>query len=226
MRKKTSLLTAFAVAAIGTFAAGIPSAQALEAKCMYPPSKPTLSIGLNTTAPTAGSPVYVRGRLTLNKCNVTGIPILIRGGKKVITTKGTDSTGSYSYRYTPTVNGSFAANATMNKVVIGSRVLNIAVRANLRGTKVASVGKCRATVRGSIFPVRKGAVLQVQSRVTRGKKFVGWKTVGNARTDAKGNYSTTVTLPCGSKTGVSVFVPPTKINAANRTATSTVTVTK
>jgi hypothetical protein len=224
MRKRMSLLTAFAVAVIGTFAMGVPSAQALEARCMYPPSKPVLSIGLSTTAPTAGSALYVRGKLTLNKCNVGGTPVLIRGGKKIIATTRTDARGAYSYRYIPTVNGSFAGNATVNKIVIGSRVLNIAVRTNLRGTKVAAVGRCRATVRGSIFPVRKGAVLLVQSRVTKGTRFVGWRTVGNARTDARGGYATTVTLPCGSKTGVSVFIAPTKINAGNRTATSTVTV--
>jgi hypothetical protein len=226
MRKRMSLLTALSVAVIGTFSIGMPGAQALDPKCMYPPSKPSLSIGLNTTAPTAGSAVYVRGKLSLNKCGLAGTPILIRGGKKVITTRATDGSGSYSYRYTPTVNGSFAANATVNKITIGSRVLNIAVRTNLRGTKVAPVSGCRATVRGSIFPARKGAILQVQSRVTKGKKFVGWKSVGKARTDAKGNYSTTVTLPCGSKSGVSVFITPTKINAGNRTATSNVTVKK
>ena len=224
MRRKMSLLTATAVAVVGTFAMGIPSAHAIAAKCMYPPTRPVITIGLSTSAPTAGSALYLRGKLTYNKCGVGGQSVAIRGGAKTVGSTKTNVAGDYSYRIAPTVNGSYAANSSFNRIGAGSRVLNIAVRTNLRGTKVAPVSSCRATVRGSIFPVRKGASLQVQRRVMKGTKFVGWKTVGTARTDARGNYATTVTLPCRSKTGVSVFIAPTKINAGNRTPTVTVAV--
>jgi hypothetical protein len=115
------------------------------------------------------------------------------------------------------------AAGTFNKSALKSRTLGVAVRTNLRGTKAAALGSCRVTVKGTVYPVRKGATLVIQRRLVKGTKFIGWGTLATAHTDAKGAYGATVTLPCASKAGLSTYIAPTKINGANRSTTMTVT---
>ena len=202
---------------------GVPSAGAIASTCMYPPSTPVLSVGLSTTAPVAGQPVYVRGRLTYNKCGLGGSVITVRAGGKTIGTRTTDSTGSYSVRFTPTVRTSVYAAGTFNQVGVKSRTLGVAVRTNLRGTTAGAAGSCRVTVKGTIYPVRRGATVVVQRRLTKGARFIGWATLARPKTNAKGAYGATIRLACASKAGLSTYIAPTKLNAANRSATMSVT---
>lgn len=209
------------VTVLASLAWGAPAAEALAAKCMYPPSRPAVSLGLSTTAPTAGQPVYARGRLTYNKCGVNGTTMMVRLSGRTIGTPKTNATGNYAVRFTPMKNSSVYAAGTFNRRAV-SRTLGFAVRTNLRATTAKPVGRCRVTVKGIILPVRKGATVLIQRRITKGTKFIGWQTVATTRTNVKGAYGATVTLPCGAKTGVSTFIAKTKINAANRSATITV----
>lgn len=223
MRSTKRSIAVASATILATIAMGTPGASAIASKCLYPPSTPALSVGLSTTAPTAGQPVYVRGRLTYNQCGVTGSSVTAKAGGKVIGTRTSDATGSYSVRFTPSAKTSVSARSSFNRVAVNSRVLGVAVRTNLRGTKAVAVGTCRVTVKGTILPVRKGATILVQRRLTKGAKFVGWATVAIARTSAKGAYGATVKLPCTSKAGLSTYIAPTKTNAANRSTTMTVT---
>jgi len=222
--RNTKLAIGVAVTTVlATLALGAPSANAISSTCMYPPTTPALSVGLSTTAPTAGQPVYVRGRLTYNKCGVSGMGVTVRAGGRTIGAPTTDATGNYTARFTPSVNSSAYAASSFNKVAAKSRTLGFAVRTNLRGTSSVAVGSCRVTVKGTIYPVRKGAIVVVQRRLVRGTKFIGWSTVASPRTNLKGQYGATVTLPCAAKTGLSTYIAPTKINAGNRSSTMTVT---
>lgn len=223
MGKMTRSVAVASATAVATLMWGAPAANAIEAKCMYPPSTPVLSIGLSTTAPTAGAPVYVRGRMTYNKCGVNGTAVTVRAGGKTIGTRTTDAVGNYSTRFTPMTKTSAYAQGSFNRVAVKSRTLGLAVRTNLRGTTATVGSRCRVTVKGTVLPVRTGLAISVQRRIMKGTKFVGWATVATARTNTKGAYGATVTLPCSAKVGLSAYVPPTKTNAANRTATLTVT---
>ncbi|MEP7054594.1 MAG: hypothetical protein ABI912_05035 [Actinomycetota bacterium] len=223
MRNSTRSIAVAAATVLATIALGTPVAGALASTCMYPPSTPVLSVGLSTTAPTAGQPVYVRGRMSYNKCGVSGSAVTVRAGGRTIGTRTTDTGGNYSVRFTPTTKTSVYAAGAFNRVAVKSRTLGVAVRTNLRGTSVVAIGSCRIAVRGSIYPVRKGLPVVVQRRITQGTRFVGWSTLATARTTVTGSYAATVTLPCASKAGVSTYVAPTQTNAANRSSTITVT---
>jgi hypothetical protein len=223
MRNTKRAISVAAVTVLATIALGAPGASAIPSTCMYPPSTPVLSVGLSTTAPTAGQAVYVRGRMTYNKCGVNGTAVTVRAGGKTIGSPTTDALGNYSVRFTPTVNTSVYAAGTFNRVAVKSRTLGVAVRTNLRGTSAVAVGSCRVTVKGTIYPVRAGATVVIQRRLVKGTKFIGWGTLATARTNLKGAYGATVTLPCTSKAGVSTYIAPTKINGANRSTTITVT---
>lgn len=223
MRKTTRAIAVATATVLASLAWGVPSASAIDAKCLYPPSKPSLSIGLSTTAPTAGQPVYVRGRLAYNNCGVDASAITVRAGGRSLGAPKTDRSGNYSVRFVPLTKTSTWAQGTFNRTVAKSRTLGIAVRTNLRGTTSTAVGRCRVTVKGTIYPVRKGRPIAIQRRLMKGTRFVGWTNVATTLTNAKGAYGTTVTLPCGSKAGLSTYVGPTTTNAANRSATMTVT---
>jgi hypothetical protein len=226
MRNTKRAIGVAAVTVLATLALGAPGASAIDSKCMYPPSTPALSVGLSTTAPTAGQAVYVRGRMTYNKCGANGNPVTVRSGGKTIGSRTTDSGGNYSVRFTPNTNTSVYAAGSFNKTPVKSRTLGVAVRTNLRGTTAVAVGSCRVTVKGTIFPVRKGATVLIQRRLARGTKFIGWGTLATTHTSAKGAYGATVTLPCASKAGLSTYIAPTKINGGNRSTTITVTAKK
>lgn len=223
MRNIRRSIAVAGAAILTTVTLGAPSAGAIDSKCMYPPSRASLSVGLSSTAPTAGQPVYVRGRLAYNRCGATGSTITVRSGGKTIGSRTTDAAGNYSVRFSPTSKTSVYAAGSFNKAAVKSRTLGVAVRTNLRSTKAVAVGSCRVSVKGTIFPVRKGATVLIQQRLTKGKTFVGWGTLATARTTAKGAYGAVVSLPCTSEAGLSTYIAPTKTNAANRSTTITVT---
>lgn len=222
MRNIRRSIAVAGAAILTTVALGAPSAGAIDSKCMYPPSRATLSVGLSTTAPTAGQPVYVRGRMAYNKCGASGSAITVRAGGKTIGSRTTDAAGAFSVRFTPKVKTSVYAAGSFNRISVSSRTLGVAVRTNLRSTRAVAVGSCRISVKGTIFPVRRGATVLIQRRLTKGKTFIGWGTLATARTTAKGAYGAVVSLPCSSRAGVSTYIAPTKTNAANRSTTITV----
>jgi hypothetical protein len=223
MRNTVRSVAVAAVTVLASLAWGTPGASALDAKCMYPPSSPVLSIGLSTTAPVAGQAVYVRGRLTYNKCGVSTTAITVRAAGKTIGTPKTDAVGNYTVRFTPLVKTSAYAAGSFNRVAAKSRTLGLAVRTNLRSTSVTAAGGCRITVKGTIYPVRKGRSITISRRLMSGTKFLGWTSLGTTTTNSSGAYGKTVTLPCGSKAGLSTYIGPTTTNAANRSTTMTVT---
>jgi hypothetical protein len=223
MRNTVRSAAMAAVTVLASLAWGTPGASALDATCMYPPSTPVLSIGLSTTAPVAGQAVYVRGRLTYNKCGVGATGITVRAAGKTIGTPKTDSVGNYSVRFTPLVKTSTYSTGSFNRVAVKSRTLGLAVRTNLRGTTAAAVGGCRVTIKGTVYPVRAGRSITISRRLLSGTKFLGWTSLGTTLTNSSGAYTKTVTLPCGSKAGVSTYIGPTTTNAANRSTTITVT---
>jgi len=223
MRNTKGFIAVVGATVLATMTVGMPGANAIASKCLYPPSKAALSVGLSTTAPTAGQPVYVRGRLSYNNCGAAGGAITVRSGGKTIGARTTDSAGNYAVRFAPMTKTSVYAAGSFGGKPVKSRTIGVLVRTNLRATKAVAAKRCKVSVKGTILPVRKGLAVSVQRRVTKGKKFVGWETVATARTTAKGAYATTVSLPCNQKAGVSTYIAPTKTNAANRSTTITVT---
>ncbi|MEO6715315.1 MAG: hypothetical protein ABIM89_18095 [Mycobacteriales bacterium] len=215
-------LAVAAATILATLAWGTP-ANAIAARCMYPPSTPTLSVGLSATAPVAGQPVYVRGRMVYNRCGVDGVRVTVRVSGRTLGTPTTNATGDYSMRWIPVTKASTYTFGTFNKVAVKSRTLGIVVRTNLRGTTAVAVGRCRVTVKGSIYPVRTGRAIAIQRKLMNGTKFVGWTNVGTTLTTSSGAYGKTVTMPCGKSAGLSAYIGPTLTNAANRSATITVT---
>lgn len=223
MRNKRLGSLAVATATIlATLAWGTP-ANAIAAKCMYPPSTPTLSVGLSTTAPIAGQPVYVRGRMVYNRCGVDGVRVTVRVSGRTVGSPVTNATGDYSLRWNPLTKTSTYTMGSFNRVTVKSRTLGIVVRTNLRGTKATAIGGCRVTIKGTIYPVRKGRAVAIQRKLMKGTKFVGWTNVGTTLTSSTGAYGKTVTLPCGKTAGLSAYIGPTQTNAANRSTTITVT---
>lgn len=223
MRNTTKSIAVVTATVLASITMGNPEASALAGQCLYPPSKAALSVGLSTTAPVAGQPVYVRGRLSYNKCGAAGSTVTVRSGGKTIGSRTTNATGDYAVRFTPNVRTSVYAASTFTRAPLKSRTIAVAVRTNLRSTGASVAPACKVVVKGSILPVRKGLAISIQRRITKGKKFVGWQTLATARTSAKGRYGATVSLPCGSKVGLSTYIPPTKTNAANRSTTLSVT---
>jgi hypothetical protein len=108
-------------------------------------------------------------------------------------------------------------------VPVSTLTIPLSVRTNLRA-KVSTASGCRVKVAGTTYPKKSGATVYVQRRVTRKGKFVGWGTVGKARTTSTGGFAATVKLPCGSRVGISAFINAVSGNAASRTPTVTVTV--
>lgn len=223
MRRTKGFIAIIGATVVATMAVGMPGASAIDSKCLYPPSKAALSVGLSTTVPTAGQPVYVRGRMAYNGCGANGGAITVRAGGKTIGSRITDKAGGYAVRFTPQTRTSVYAAGSFGGKPVKSRTIGVLVRTNLRATKAVAGKRCTVAVKGTILPERKGLSISVQRRVTKGTKFVGWETIATARTSAKGAYATTVTLPCNRKTGVSTYIAPTKTNAANRSTTITVT---
>lgn len=219
-RRIAALAVATALAALGLAA---PPASAIDASCMYPPSTPTLTLGLSTTAPVAGQPVYAKGRLRYNNCPVSGRPTTVRVGGRVAGVRSTDTFGYYAYRMAPLAATSVSASSSFNGVTATTRTIKLSVRTNLRA-RVAAIRGCRVKVTGTTYPKKSGATIYVQRRLTRSGKFIGWSTVRTARTNSKGAWATTLKLPCGSKAGISAFIKAVSGNAANRTPTVTVRV--
>ena len=218
------LRAAAGVAAVSLLSLGmsVPSASAIEARCLYPPTKPTLSIGLSTTAPVAGKAVYVKGRLRYNTCGVAGRPTTAKAGTKSLGTKNTDSFGYYAFRFVPLTRTSVSARSSYNGVAAASRSIKMSVRTNIKGT-FSAPGSCRVSVSGSTYPKKRSVIVYVQRRLTSGGRFVGWSTVAKVRTTTTGTFRATVKRPCGSKTGMSVYIAAMTGNAAGRTPTVTVT---
>lgn len=229
MRKTLRLTAAAALTAVATMGPGAPSAQAaaIDPSCLYPLNTPSMSLGLSTTAPVAGQPVYVKGRLRFNHCGVKGRETTIRVGGVAVGKRTTDTFGYYAYRLAPLAATSVSATSSVDTgqtvLAASTRTINLSVRTNLRA-KVATSSGCRVKVSGTTYPLKRGATIYVQRRITRKGKFVGWGTVATTKTGTTGAWAAKVKLPCGSRVGISAYIKAVSGNAAGRTPTVTVTV--
>jgi hypothetical protein len=223
MRMSLRLGALTTVASLCSLGLVTPAAHAVPASCLYPPSTPTLSIGLSTTSPVAGQPVYVKGRLRHNNCGVNGAATTITVGGRVVATKTTDTFGYYSYRFAPLAATTVSAASSYAGTPATAGPRSLSVRTNLRA-RFATARSCRVKVSGTTYPKKSGATIYVQRRVTKAGKFVGWRTAGSTRTRSTGAWAATVKLPCGSRVGLSAYIKATGGNAANRTPTVTVRV--
>jgi hypothetical protein len=229
MRRTVRMTAAAALTALATIGFGAPQAQAaIDPSCLYPPNAtPSMSLGLSTTAPIAGQPVHVKGRLRFNNCGVAGRPTTIRVGGVALGKRVTDTFGYYAYRLGPLSATSVSASSSVDTgqavLPASTRTINLSVRTNLRAS-VTTVRGCKVKVTGSTYPLKRGATVYVQRRITRKGKFVGWGTIASAKTGSKGTWAATARQPCGSRLGISAYIKAVSGNAAGRTPTVTVTV--
>jgi hypothetical protein len=234
MRRTVRVAAAAALTAMVTVGFSAPSAQAvaIDPDCLYGLPTPTMSLGLSTTAPTAGQPVYVKGRLKLRECNIPGRPIAIFANDVQVSSKTkpprTDSFGYYAYRLAPLASTKVRATSSV-EIAPGvvqsaaSRTITLSVRTNLRA-RVTTARACRVKASGTTYPLKRGATIYLQRRITRKGKFVGWSTIATAKTGSTGAWAATAKLPCGSRIGISAYIKAVSGNAAGRTPTVTVTV--
>lgn len=230
MRRTLRVAAAAAATALVTLGFTVPPAQAaaIDPSCLYPPNAtPSMSLGLSSTAPIAGQPVHVKGRLRFNQCAVSGRPTTIRIGGVAVGTRTTDTFGYYAYRLAPLAATSVSANSSVDTgqavLPASTRTISLSVRTNLRA-RVTTASACRVKVTGTTYPLKRGATVYVQRRITRAGRFVGWGTIATAKTGANGAWAATAKLPCGSRVGISAYIKAVSGNAAGRTPTVTITV--
>jgi len=229
LRVRVRLAAVAALTALATTGFTAPSAQAvvIDPSCLYPLNTPSMSLGLSTTAPIAGQPVYMKGRLRFNNCGVKGRPTTIRVGGAVAGTRTTDTFGYYAYRLAPLAATSVSASSSVDTgqtvLPASTRSISLSVRTNLRAL-VTTARSCRLKVSGTTYPLKRGATIYVQRRITRKGKFLGWSTVVTTRTGTTGTWAASAKLPCGSRVGISAYIKAVSGNAAGRTPTVTVTI--
>jgi hypothetical protein len=172
-----------------------------------------------------GWPITLKGQVSLKTANtygsVTIVHTTLSGHQEIVATVRTNSTGAYSYTFTPTTSGSYYAiyNGDSKNSGVQSKSYKSELRYAISASSATGPATQKAVIGGAVHYPKAGAYVLIYKKNANG----AWTQLGKAYIDSTSHYRFVVALPKGT-TSIRVTIPPSNGyygNSANTTATRT-----